>query len=177
MPLSEFEYNEDVGTVSKVSFGILSPERIKQKSVCEIYKHITNQKNLEGTLMDPRLGPIERGQICPTCSYTYKNCPGHFGHLVLAKPMIQIQYYLQIIKLLGYFCNRCSSILINKYDPKHQKEIKSKKGKARYAYVAVEAAKVKECPNCGAKKPKYSREKEGVARVQAVYPLSAGADK
>lgn len=167
MPLSDLDYNEDVGTVSKVIFGILSPERIKQKAVCEIYKHITSYKNLEGTLMDPRLGPIERGQICPTCGYTYKNCTGHFGYLNLAKPVIQIQYYTTIIKLLGCYCFRCSAILINKYDPFIQTELASKRGRSRFVYVNSNAAK--DCPNCGASQPKYSKNKDGIAKIQATF--------
>lgn len=166
MHLSDFEYSEDVGTVNQVTFGILSPERIKQKSVCEIYKHITSYKNLEGTLMDPRLGPIERGKICPSCGYTYKNCPGHFGYLNLAKPVIQIQYYPTIIKLLGCFCHRCSTILIDKHDHKVQQELKSKGGKGRYAYLTSNL--LKECPNCGATQPKYTKDKDGIAKIQAL---------
>ncbi len=177
MPLSNFEYNEDVGTVSRVTFGILSPERIKQKAVCEIYKHITSHKNLEGTLMDPRLGPIDRGQICPTCKYDYKNCIGHFGYLNLAKPVIQIQYYMVIIKILGCFCNRCSSILINKYDPSVMAEVMSKRGKGRYLYVNEVATKVKDCPSCGATQPKYTRNKEGIAQILATYADKKTTDK
>ena len=174
MPLSDFEYSEDVRTIVKVSFGILSPERIKQKAVCEIYKHITSYKNLEGTLMDPRLGPIERGKICPTCRFTYKNCPGHFGYLNLAKPVIQIQYYATIINLLKCFCNRCSSILINVYDTETMSKLKSRKGKGRFIYVLDIATKAKECPNCGATQPKFGKDKDGIAKISMTYPNKTG---
>lgn len=163
MPLADFEYNETVGQVKRVTFGIQSPERILEKSVCEIYKHITNVKNTEGTLMDPRLGPIERGLICPTCGYTYKDCPGHFGHLVLAKPVIQVQYYNMLIKILGYFCNRCYSILVDKYNPEIQEELLSKRGKGRFAFV--EKKKSKMCFNCGATQPKYGKNKDGIISI------------
>lgn len=174
MPLSDFEYDEDVALITKVTFGILSPERIKQKSVCEIYKHITSFNNLEGTLMDPRLGPTERKLVCPTCQYTYKNCPGHFGHLNFAKPVIQIQYYPTIIKLLGCFCNRCSSILIDKYNPEVVKELETKRGKSRYQYVIGQA--LKECPNCGANQPKYKKDTDGIAKIISVYTLGKTGD-
>jgi DNA-directed RNA polymerase beta' subunit len=172
MPLSDFAYSEDVGTISRVTFGILSPQRIKEKSVCEIYKHITSHKNLEGTVSDPRLGPIESGKVCPSCFGTYKTCPGHFGHLNLAKPVIQIHFYTTIIKLLGCFCNRCSSILLNKHDPYVRKEIKSKKTKGRFVYVLANIEK--NCPNCGAVQPKYTKDKEGVARIIATYQNKIG---
>lgn len=167
MPSTELNYDETVGIVSRVSFGILSPERIKEKAVCEIYKHITSQKNLEGTLSDRRLGPIERGLICPTCKYQYKECPGHFGYLNLAKPVIQIQYYAFIIKLLGCWCRRCSSLLIDKYNPDVMNELRSKKGKGRYIYILANAAK--DCYNCGASQPKYTKDKEGIAKIQVIY--------
>lgn len=173
MPLTDFEYGDDVGLVKRVTFGILSPMRIKQKGVCEIYKHITNLKNLEGTLMDPRLGPIERGQICQTCHYSYKECPGHFGFLNLAKPVIQVQYYNMISKLLGFVCNRCSSILIDKVGEASQKmmeELRAKSGKGRFAYIEKLTNKpTKSCPNCGAKQPKYKRDRDGVVRIIATY--------
>lgn len=169
MPLTDFDYSEMVGQVKKVVFGILSPERIRQMSVCEVYKHITNLKNVEGTLMDPKLGPIERDVICPTCGFTYKDCPGHFGYLNLAKPVIQVHYYQMIIKLLGFFCNRCSSILIDKYDTNIQEELTSKRGKGRFAYIENKVSKIKECPNCGAAQPKYARDSTGIVRITATY--------
>uniref|UniRef100_A0A6C0BK67 DNA-directed RNA polymerase n=1 Tax=viral metagenome TaxID=1070528 RepID=A0A6C0BK67_9ZZZZ len=177
MPLTDFEYGESVGQVRRVTFGILSPQRIKQKAVCEIYKHITNMRNLEGTLLDPRLGPIERGPICPTCQYTYKECPGHFGFLNLARPVIQVQYYNMIIKLLGFYCNRCSALLIDKYDSdqKIMDEVHAKSGKGRFAYIEGLLKKPRDCPNCGAKQPKYTRDRDGVVRIIASYSKE-GAD-
>jgi len=172
MPLTDFEYGENVGQVSRVTFGILSPQRIKEKAVCEIYKHITNLKNLEGTLMDPRLGPIERGQICRTCGYSYKECPGHFGYLNLAKPVIQYQYYQIIIKLLGFFCNRCSAILVDKYNPKIQEELNARKGKSLFAYIESIVPNQGYCLTCGAEQPKYSKDKDGIVRITATYAKS-----
>jgi DNA-directed RNA polymerase II subunit RPB1 len=168
MPLSDFEYNEDVGTITRVTFGILSPERIKQKAVCEIYKHITNSNHKEGTLADPRLGTIERNIICPTCGQTYKECPGHYGYHMLAKPVIQIQYYHDIIKILKCFCNQCSAIRFNKYDVEALVELKSRKGKSRFLYVSEKAKSIKTCLNCGAAQPEWKRDKDGIAKVAKI---------
>lgn len=169
MPIADFEYDETVGLVKQVTFGILSPERIKQKSVCQIYKHITSAKSYEGTLMDPLLGPIERGVVCPTCQLQYNECPGHFGHLVLAKPVIQCQYYQTIIKLLGLFCNRCSSILVDKFNPAMREELMSKKGKGLFAFVENAVKKHRVCPNCGAEQPKFTKGKDEVLKIEATY--------
>lgn len=171
MPLTEFDYNENNGQVKKVVFAILSPERIKEKSVCEIYKNITSTNNQEGTLKDPRLGPIERGLICPTCQSSFMDCVGHFGHIVLAKPVYHVQYYPTIIKLLRCFCNRCSSILVNKFNPDIRAELTSKTGRNRMAYAESSIGKTPTCPNCGAAQPKYDKEKEGILRIKAYYPV------
>ena len=48
----EYEDNEKIiSHVYKVTFGVLSPQKIKKNAICEIYKHITSHKNLEGTLI------------------------------------------------------------------------------------------------------------------------------
>jgi len=182
MPLTDFEYSVDVGQIKRVTFGILSPQRIKQKSVCEIYKRITNLQNLEGTLMDPRLGPIERGVKCLTCHYTREECPGHFGYLNLVKPVIQIPYYSMVLKLLGCFCNRCSSILIDKYNPTSQKlmdEIHAKSDKGRFAYVdsLMSKSAAKTCHNCGAPQPKYSKDRDGIVRIVGTYDKGKEKEK
>lgn len=176
MPLTDFEYGSNVGQVKKVKFGILSPQRIKQKSVCEIYKHITGTNDKEGTLWDLRLGPIDRGIICPTCQYSYKDCPGHFGHLNLAKPVYHPMYYTTIINILGCFCHRCSSILINKYDPEVHDLIYSKSIKNRLSYVKDRVKSMKNCLTCGADQPsKYVKDKDSILgikylRFKAEYP-------
>lgn len=167
MSLADFPYGPNVGQVKKVKFGILSPQRIKQKAVCEIYKHITSSSDREGTVMDPRLGPIERGIVCPTCKYTYKDCPGHYGYLNLAKPVYHPQYYQTILTLLGCFCHRCSSILIDKNETLVKDEIYSKTGKNRLAFVKEKTKTVKKCFNCGAEKPiKYVKDKDGIMRIK-----------
>lgn len=40
-----------------------------------------------GGLMDPRLGTIDRNFKCQTCGEGMSECPGHFGHIELARPV------------------------------------------------------------------------------------------
>ena len=176
MPLSDYDYGEHVGQVRQVIFGILSPERIKQKSVCKIYKNVTNSGDKEGTLWDPKMGPTERGNICPTCHYTYIDCPGHFGYLNLTKPVYHPQYYSIIISLLGCFCHRCSCILVDKYDSGKLNLIINK-GKNRLNALLHRTEKDKglfsyTCPNCGAQQPKkITKEKDGIMNIMVIYEI------
>lgn len=40
-----------------------------------------------GGLMDPRMGTIDRNFKCQTCGEGMSECPGHFGHIELARPV------------------------------------------------------------------------------------------
>jgi len=43
-----------------------------------------------GGLMDPKLGTIDRNFKCETCGEGMQECPGHFGHIELARPVFHI---------------------------------------------------------------------------------------
>lgn len=169
----EIEYNELVKRVKAVRLGILSPDRILKQSVAEIYKPVSQNEPLDGTLMDPRLGTNDKSQINRISDLDYKHDPGNFGHLWLAKPVVQIKYYDQIIKTLKCVCYMCSSILIDKSDPATMNAIKSKKGKHRFKYVK-DLKKPTSCYNCEANQPSWGKgkEKNRVAQIVATFGTS-----
>lgn len=162
------DYSEDVASVTSVHFGVLSPDRIRQISVCEIYRHIGSQTT-EGTLMDERLGPIEKGLICPTCKNDCNKCAGHYGHIELASPVIVPQFYQQIIKIASMFCYRCSEFLYpkQKEDGSYTDEYKaiiSRRGQSRYNYITKLNPKPF-CYACDAIQLKFIKNKEGVLAI------------
>jgi len=107
----QFAYSAaPVRKVKEVQFGILSPEEIvrmvknfsaymtklntclqKAYSVAKIehpeVMDETTHKPKIGGLMDPRMGTIDRNFKCQTCGEGMAECPGHFGHIELARPM------------------------------------------------------------------------------------------
>jgi|SRR6218665_7658 len=66
-----------------------------------------------GGLMDPRQGVIDRSTKCLTCTGGMAECPGHFGHIELAKPVFQVPFMTKIIKNLRCVCFFCSKLLID----------------------------------------------------------------
>lgn len=50
----------------------------------------TGHKPKMGGLADPRLGTIDRNYKCQTCGEGMAECPGHFGHIELARPVFHI---------------------------------------------------------------------------------------
>ena len=91
----ELSYNQDVDTISGIQFSIMSAEEIKNRSVAEIVSTDTFAGNdpIIGGLFDPRMGVVDHNKICQTCEQKNTFCPGHFGHIVLAKPLFYIQFF------------------------------------------------------------------------------------
>lgn len=64
-------------------------------------------------LSDPRLGTIDRKMKCETCTANMAECPGHFGHLELAKPMFHIGFMKTVLSVMRCVCFNCSKILVD----------------------------------------------------------------
>lgn len=43
-----------------------------------------------GGLLDMRLGTADRAYRCATCGSSMFDCPGHFGHIELARPILHV---------------------------------------------------------------------------------------
>lgn len=169
----ELDYTERVKPVSRVRLGILSPDRIIKQSVAEIYKPVNQNEPLDGTLMDPRLGTNDKAQVNKISDLDYKHDPGNFGHLFLAKPVVQIKYFDQIIKTLKCVCYKCSDMLVDKTDLNMLAAIRSKKGKHRFKIVK-DLKKSAECLSCGATQPSWGKGKERnrVCQIVATFGVS-----
>ncbi|KAH7330647.1 beta and beta-prime subunits of DNA dependent RNA-polymerase [Rhizoctonia solani] len=100
--------------VKEVQFGILSPEEIKAYSVCkiefpEVLEEGTGKVKASG-LMDPRLGTVDRNFKCQTCGEGMAECPGHFGHIELARPVFHIGFLNKVKKILECICVNCGKL-------------------------------------------------------------------
>jgi len=154
--------------VDELYFGILSPQDVRRFSVAEIQTADTYDEDgapITSGLMDGRLGTLEPRQRCKTCGNTAIRCPGHFGHIELAVPIIHVAFTKKIYNLLGVTCRNCGRALLS---PERIDEIKAKIEHTRellgtvpdklYKKVLKEA-KGKECPHCGNPQCKITFEK------------------
>jgi DNA-directed RNA polymerase II subunit RPB1 len=171
----ELSFENDIETIKGLQFSIMSPTEIINKSVCEIVSTDTYSGNepIIGGLFDSRMGVIENDKICKTCHQKNTFCPGHFGHIKLAKPVFYIQFFDMVRKILKCVCFRCSKILINPEDPIIQKMMAKKYSRQkRFEIVYKCCAKMKRCgqdnPNgCGVKLPnKISKENIGKINME-----------
>ncbi|KAH8312801.1 hypothetical protein KR044_012979 [Drosophila immigrans] len=124
-----------VRQVRRVQFGILSPDEIRRMSVTEggiIYAETMDSGRPKiGGLMDPRQGVVDRNTRCQTCSGNMTECPGHFGHIELTKPVFHIGFITKTIKILRCVCFYCSKMLVSPNDPKVKEIVMKSKGQPR----------------------------------------------
>lgn len=122
---------------------------------------------IDSGLMDLRLGTIEPGQRCRTCGNQVGDCPGHFGVMELARPVIHVGYAKSIIyKLLRSTCRTCSRILLDDdsvEDYKEKLEEAETQGEGILMKfqkdIAKDARKKTKCPHCGTVQYKIKFEK------------------
>uniref|UniRef100_F6SUC2 DNA-directed RNA polymerase subunit n=1 Tax=Ciona intestinalis TaxID=7719 RepID=F6SUC2_CIOIN len=129
------ESSVDLKLVKRVQFGILSPDEIKRMSVTEggvQYPEVSEggRPKLLG-LMDPRQGVVDRMSRCQTCAGNMTDCPGHFGHIELAKPVFHTGFLTKTIKVLRCVCFYCSRLLVEKGNPKIRQIMAKSKGQPR----------------------------------------------
>jgi len=125
--------------IKRVQFGILSPEEIKQMSVCQVEYpetyEIGSGKPKASGLLDPRMGTIDRHMKCESCSGSMSECPGHFGHIELAKPVFHIGFIALVLKILRCVCFHCSKLLTDQSDMRFVNAVKIKNPKLRQKAV------------------------------------------
>ncbi|XP_003425653.2 DNA-directed RNA polymerase II subunit RPB1 [Nasonia vitripennis] len=124
-----------IRTVKRVQFGILSPDEIRRMSVTEggirFAETMEGGRPKLGGLMDPRQGVIDRNSRCQTCAGNMTECPGHFGHIDLAKPVFHCGFITKTIKILRCVCFYCSKMLVSPHNPKIKEIIMKTKGQPR----------------------------------------------
>jgi DNA-directed RNA polymerase subunit A' len=160
--------------IREIKFGILSPEKVRKMSVAKIVTADTYDDEgypIEKGLMDPRLGVIDPGLKCRTCGMRFGECPGHFGHIDLARPVIHMGYAKEIYNVLKSICHNCYRVLldneeIRKYTRKLQEaKVREVQRQKMLKVIAKQSARRRRytknnvCPHCGAELPKIKFEK------------------
>ncbi len=150
---------ESIKIIGGIKFSVWSPSEIRKYSVAEITAPETYDEDgmpVQGGLMDNRLGTLEPGQKCATCGNTSARCPGHFGHIELAEPVLHIAFVDDIHKLLLTVCRSCNRIKLSQEElDEYRAKLTSKQAYAVVASVRVraeiidKAKKIKTCPHCG----------------------------
>ncbi|XP_066361472.1 DNA-directed RNA polymerase I subunit 1-like [Miscanthus floridulus] len=103
--------------VDSIHFSFYSDDEIKRISIKKITKsERLDAKNLPvpGGLLDPAMGPINDTDTCKSCGQHSVRCPGHFGHIELAKPLFNPLLFMSLKNLLHVTCFHCHKFRLNK---------------------------------------------------------------
>lgn len=164
----------DTKIVSGIQFSISSPDEIRRASVVEVTKTDTYEKDnpvIKG-LFDPRMGVTETGKICSTCGQNNISCPGHFGHIELARPVYNYHFIKHVEKILKCVCFKCSKLLIDK-ESEIMKSTLSKNNKYKWSKTYSLCSKIKVCgqetiDGCGCRQPSTYKV-EGISGIKASW--------
>lgn len=153
-------------SLRKVMFGLISPSDARKIGFIEITKPTAYDEGglpVQGGVLDPRLGTINPRKRCPICGNYPKNCPGHFGRIELAMPVVHIGYVKRVKDALNTVCHKCGKILLPEEERAKfiamAKEIAEKNPDKMVDDELVRrvrdevkryAKKHRKCPHCGA---------------------------
>ena len=121
-----------------------------------------------GGLMDPRQGVIDHTSRCQSCAGNMIECPGHFGHIDLVKPVFHIGFITKTIKILRCVCFYCSKMLVSPHNPKIKEIVMKTKDqpKRRLSYVYDLCKRKKICEGGVDKEQKTKDDHGGCGRYQ-----------
>lgn len=154
-----------------LKFALLSPDEIRRMSAIKVTTADTYDEDgfpLDRGLMDLHMGVIEPGLRCKTCNGKVDECPGHFGHIELAMPVIHVGFVKEIKDILEATCNSCGRIKMKDeeleiYRPILEKTVmngeESLEAMSTAKKIMNEAAQRTVCPHCGAEQYKITLDK------------------
>ncbi len=156
--------------VAQIQFAIMGPKFIREMASAKIVTPELYDKEgypVDGGLMDVRLGVIDPGLRCKTCGQRLKECPGHFGYVELARPVVHIRFVKLVLDLLRCTCRDCGGLLIPKNRLKEHVDELDRIEKAqgvnerrnRIATIVAELRTINKCPHCQGKQKKIALEK------------------
>lgn len=158
-------------TIVSVQFGIANPEDIRKRSVVEVTTDKTYQSNqpVPNGVFDARFGVIENGKICPTCKQTNQHCPGHSGHITLARPVYLYQFFDTVEKLCNLVCLNCSKPFVTG-NP-------DLVGMARFKDARDNLVVPKACTNCQTPTfAKVAKVQGRAATLEGIFPTPKGGE-
>jgi DNA-directed RNA polymerase subunit A' len=167
--------------IASIGFGVVSPGMIKKIATINVVSpelYDADGYPVEKGLMDLGMGVIDPGLRCKVCGGRLRDCPGHFGYIQLAKPVIHVSFVGKLLDVLRGFCPHCGRILAIEAKAQEWKQdidrIKKENNidalRDLQKSIHNNLKKVKKCPYCNEKVIELKLEKpttfyEGDVRI------------
>ena len=111
-----------------LQFAFLSPERdpADERGEDDHRRHLRLRRLSDRDGVDDlHLGVIEPNLRCRTCGGRVNECPGHFGIIELAMPVIHVGYAKEVKRLLQSTCRACGRVLPDAPSPRAEAVVDS----------------------------------------------------
>ncbi|MFH1588169.1 MAG: DNA-directed RNA polymerase subunit A' [Candidatus Diapherotrites archaeon] len=142
--------------IDSIEFSILGPQHIRKMSVLEIKSPETYDKDgypMELGLMDPHLGVINPGLRCKYCGNKMRDCPGHFGHIELFRPVLHSEFGKKIETIMNSTCQECGKIALPEEKTEEMRQAILKEPALDFEKkILIKTKKIKKCPHCNAER-------------------------
>ncbi|RJX44283.1 DNA-directed RNA polymerase subunit A' [Halonotius aquaticus] len=151
-----------------IDFGLMDPETYRDISATKVITADTYDDDgypIDMGLMDPRLGVIDPGLECRTCGQHSGSCPGHFGHIELAAPVIHVGFTTLIRRLLRATCRECGRLTLTEMEmEEYREELDRAEDLGKDPDTVLKAAvrqarKAGSCPHCAEPQADIKHEK------------------
>eukprot|EP00968_Pinguiococcus_pyrenoidosus_P007796 scaffold529_cov308-Pinguiococcus_pyrenoidosus.AAC.88 len=138
-----------------------------------------NNERKYGGVNDPRMGTTNVFDVCKQCFNSYSSngiddCPGHFGHIKLAKPVYHVGYMEYVLKTLRCVCFACSALLVEDRKDTLFTIAQRASGRRRLERMHRLCMKARTCSVCGQKQPRFL--KQGKLKILVDWEGDAGSD-
>ncbi len=166
--------------IYRIQFGLLAPEEVRKMSQVKVITADTYDDDgypIERGLMDLHMGVIEPGLKCATCGGKVDECPGHFGHIELAMPVVHVGFIKELKIFLDATCKSCGRIKltddeINTYrDRLSQYNLSSSDPEVigiTTKKITDEASQRMVCPHCDTQQSKIILDKPTTFREEGI---------
>lgn len=138
----------EIADISKISFGILSPEEILRMSCCKVTSVKVSDKG--ENIYSKFMGTIENGEPCKTCDKDVWECPGHFGHFELEHPVVNPIFINDVTNILRCVCFSCYGFVLSEDHLKLDNLMK------KFSDILLWIKNIKHCYRCDSEKTALS---------------------
>ncbi|TPX48240.1 DNA-directed RNA polymerase [Synchytrium endobioticum] len=105
--------------VKEIEFGVFSPQDASKLAILRVASQNLYDISQPGRpvmkdgVLDKRLGCGSKGDLCETCGEQINECVGHFGVIMLNRPVFHIGYFKPLINVLQNICKTCATVLLD----------------------------------------------------------------
>merc|ERR1712113_240313 len=162
--------------IKSIQFGILDPKFIEKYSVCEVVSGAQDSNVEDRGLNSTRMGPVVCHEIEKECALDHLdnlNCPGHFGHIKLARPVYHIGFIETVKRVLACIDYVDSTRLIDETSKSRLKSIPFEKGEKRLNRVETMSRYFKRKRSSPKRntQPKDRIDPESGVRIKMEFPV------